>query len=77
MVRAGLRALLAGFEGMTVVAEAADGAAALKELDRLQLLGEPADVVLMDLQMGSGMDGVAATARIRARESAGQPARRC
>lgn len=74
VVRAGLRAMLSDFEGMTVAAEAADGAAALKELDRLAALGEPADVVLMDLQMGAGMDGVTATARIKANGDAGKAA---
>ncbi|WP_341393078.1 response regulator transcription factor [Arthrobacter sp. G119Y2] len=66
VVRAGLRAMLGDFEGVEVAAEAADGAAALTELDRLQALGTPADVVLMDLQMGQGMDGVTATRKIRA-----------
>jgi len=70
---AGLRAMLSGFDGMTVVAEAADGAAALREVDRLAAFGEPVDLVLMDLQMGSGMDGVAATARIRDNAAASQP----
>lgn len=65
VVRAGLRAMLGDFEGMTVVAEAADGAAALAELSKLEALGEPADVVLMDLQMGAGMDGVTATGKIK------------
>ncbi|WP_427008048.1 response regulator [Pseudarthrobacter sp. H2] len=65
VVRAGLRAMLTEFEGISVAAEAADGNAALKELKRLQTLGEPVDVVLMDLQMGAGMDGVTATAKIR------------
>ncbi|MEV8041697.1 MULTISPECIES: response regulator transcription factor [unclassified Arthrobacter] len=72
VVRAGLRAMLAGCEGITVAAEAADGAAAIAELSRLHTLGEPADVVLMDLQMGAGMDGVTATGRIRA-GAAGTP----
>jgi len=70
VVRAGLRAMLTDFEGISVAAEAADGAAGLKEVERLRLLGEPVDVVLMDLQMGSGMDGVSATARLRAQASA-------
>lgn len=65
VVRAGLRAMLTEFDGITIAAEAADGSAAIKELERLQILGEPVDVVLMDLQMGAGMDGVSATARIR------------
>ncbi|MGX5716624.1 response regulator [Arthrobacter sp. MAHUQ-56] len=65
VVRAGLRAMLTGIEGISIAAEAADGKAALKELARLAALGEPVDVVLMDLQMGEGMDGVTATAAIR------------
>ena len=72
VVRAGLRAMLGDLEGITVVAEAADGGAALAGLARLHTLGEPADVVLMDLQMGAGMDGVTATGRIKAGE-AGEP----
>ena len=68
VVRAGLRAMLADFPGVAVVAEAADGAAALTELTRLNTLGEPVQLVLMDLQMGSGMDGVTATGKIRAGE---------
>ncbi|WP_035743424.1 response regulator [Arthrobacter sp. MA-N2] len=66
VVRAGLRAMLADFEGVRVVAEASDGDAALAELSKLHTLGEPVDVVLMDLQMGSGMDGVTATGKIKA-----------
>jgi DNA-binding NarL/FixJ family response regulator len=73
VVRAGLRAMLGDLEGITVVAEAADGGAALAGLAKLHTLGEPADVVLMDLQMGTGMDGVTATGRIKAGE-AGRPA---
>ena len=65
VVRAGLQAMLTGFDGISVVAEAADGDAALKELQRRAALGEAMDVVLMDLQMGAGMDGVTATAKIR------------
>ncbi|WP_211877522.1 response regulator [Pseudarthrobacter albicanus] len=70
VVRTGLRAMLTEFEGISVAAEAADGDAALKELKRLQTLGDPVDVVLMDLQMGAGMDGVTATAQIRLLEVA-------
>jgi DNA-binding NarL/FixJ family response regulator len=70
VVRAGLRAMLTDFDGFTVVAEAPEGAAAIKEIQRLQTLGEPLDVVLMDLQMGAGMDGVTATRAIKALSSA-------
>ncbi|RAN70809.1 DNA-binding response regulator [Bacillus sp. SRB_336] len=70
VVRAGLRAMLTDFEGFTVVAEAPEGAAAIKEIERLQTLGDPLDVVLMDLQMGAGMDGVTATRAIKALSSA-------
>lgn len=65
VVRAGLRAMLADFEGMSVIAEAADGGSALQELARLAALGESVDVVLMDLQMGAGLDGVRATEQIK------------
>lgn len=61
VVRAGLRAVLEGFGNITVTAEAADGQQAL------ETLSDPAmsvDVVVMDLQMGSGMDGIEATRRI-------------
>jgi len=73
VVRAGLRAMLSDFEGITVAAEAGDGAAALVQLTRLHTLGEPVDVVLMDLQMGSGMDGVTATEKIKAGEAGTPP----
>lgn len=69
VVRAGLRALLE-VSGITVLAEAADGAEALTQLDALTAGGERPDVVLMDLQMGAGMDGVSATQAIRRRPDA-------
>jgi DNA-binding NarL/FixJ family response regulator len=53
--------------GLATVGEAADGAAALRLLAESD--GRPddkPDVVLMDLQMGSGMHGVEATRRINA-----------
>ncbi|GAA1973240.1 response regulator transcription factor [Catenulispora subtropica] len=62
VVRRGLRAVLADLPEIELVGEAADGAEALEVLDR-----ERPDIVLMDLQMGSGMHGVEATRRIAAR----------
>ena len=63
VVRAGVRAVVEAHPDLTVVAEAADGAEAIGVLEA----GEPAvDVVLMDLQMGAGMDGVTATRAVRA-----------
>ena len=64
VVRAGVRAVVEAHPDLTVVAEAADGAEAIGVLEA----GEPAvDVVLMDLQMGAGMDGVTATRAVRER----------
>ncbi|GAA2055685.1 response regulator transcription factor [Catenulispora yoronensis] len=65
VVRRGLRALLADLPEIELVGEAADGAEALDLLER-----ERPDIVLMDLQMGSGMHGVEATRRIAARADA-------
>ncbi len=62
VVRHGLKAMFAERPDMDVVAEAADGRAALDVL-----AGDPVtevDVVLMDLRMGTGMDGVTAIRRI-------------
>lgn len=58
VVRAGLRALLEA-SGVQVVAEAASGAEAV-DLVRTT----PVDVVLMDLQLGAGIDGVEATRQV-------------
>ncbi|PSL01062.1 LuxR family two component transcriptional regulator [Murinocardiopsis flavida] len=60
LVRAGFRALLNSAPDISVVAEAADGAEAV----RLAAAERP-DVVLMDIRM-PGMDGLAATERILA-----------
>ncbi|GAB3535702.1 response regulator transcription factor [Arthrobacter tecti] len=65
VVRAGLRAMLGELDGVTIAAEAADGAEAIVMLKRAQTLGERIDVVLMDLQMGAGMDGVTASREIQ------------
>jgi DNA-binding NarL/FixJ family response regulator len=59
VVRAGLRALLSSAEGIEVVGEAGSGEEALAMTTRLR-----PDVVLMDLQLGEGMDGVTATRRL-------------
>ncbi len=60
VVRTGLRMLLEA-SGLEVVAEASNGP------DGVRLAGEnDVDVVLMDLQLGDGMDGVAATELILA-----------
>ncbi|MFE4055418.1 response regulator [Streptomyces sp. NPDC059096] len=56
VVRAGLRALLSSTGGIEVVGEAGSGEEALAMAGRVR-----PDVVLMDLQLGVGMDGVTAT----------------
>ncbi|MFJ9089244.1 response regulator [Streptomyces sp. NPDC102384] len=61
VVRAGLRALLSSTDGMEVVGEADSGERALAMAEALR-----PDVVLMDLQLGTGMDGVEATRRLTA-----------
>ncbi|MFJ9798125.1 response regulator [Streptomyces sp. NPDC101145] len=59
VVRAGLLALLGSEPGIEVVGEAGSGEEADARAARLR-----PDVVLMDLQLGPGMDGVEATRRI-------------
>ena len=59
VVRAGLRALLSSAPDIDVVGEAGTGEEALAAAAKLK-----PDIVLMDLQLGPGMDGVTATRRI-------------
>lgn len=59
VVRAGLRAIIEA-RGFTVVGEASTGEEALVTASELN-----PDVVLCDLRMGEGMDGVATTAALR------------
>ncbi|MFJ9009845.1 response regulator [Streptomyces canus] len=66
VVRAGLRALLASADGIDVVGEAATGEEALAMAAHLG-----PDVVLMDLQLDDGMDGVTAIRRLTAEGSRG------
>jgi DNA-binding NarL/FixJ family response regulator len=61
LVRAGLRMILETAEDLTVVGDAEDGRAAIAAVDRYR-----PDVVLMDIRM-PGLDGLAATAALRAR----------
>jgi len=61
LVRAGLRMILETAEDLTVVGDAGDGRAAIAAVDRYR-----PDVVLMDIRMPK-LDGLAATAAIRAR----------
>ncbi|WP_443050542.1 response regulator [Streptomyces sp. H27-D2] len=61
VVRAGLLALLGSAPGIEVVGEAGNGEEAVATAEKLR-----PDVVLMDLQLGAGIDGIEATRRIAA-----------
>jgi DNA-binding NarL/FixJ family response regulator len=65
VVRRGLLAFLATEPDLDVVGDAAGGAQAVAELERLDAAGRRPDVVLMDLQMDP-VDGIDTTRRIRA-----------
>ena len=68
VVRSGLRALLGTQPDIQVVAEAASGEEALVQMEQLG----PA-VVVMDLAMGAGMDGIEAIKQLRrAQQQAGR-----
>lgn len=62
VVRRGLRAFLGAVPGITVIAEAPDGRAAVEEIGRLAAFARIPDVVLMDLMMPrmNGIDAIAA-----------------
>ncbi|MFE0807118.1 response regulator [Streptomyces sp. NPDC058794] len=68
VVRAGLLALLDSAPGIEVVGEAGTGEEALALAARLA-----PDVVLMDLQLGAGIDGVETTRRLTAAPAAAAP----
>lgn len=65
VVRSGLRAVLETSADLSVVGEAATGEEAVVLAEHLR-----PDVVLCDLRLGDGMDGIAATAALRALEPA-------
>jgi DNA-binding NarL/FixJ family response regulator len=64
LVRSGLTMMLDGADGLRVVGEAGDGEQVPAALD-----AHPTDVVLMDIRMPR-VNGIAATARVRARADA-------
>ena len=64
VVRSGLKALLGTQPDIQVVAEAASGEEALVQTEQFS----PA-VVVMDLAMGAGMDGIEAIKQLRRRDS--------
>ncbi|MCH8613924.1 response regulator [Arsenicicoccus dermatophilus] len=66
IVRAGLHTLLAADPRIDVVGEAASGEEALVVVDALARAGQGPDLVLMDLQLGTGITGIEATRQLRA-----------
>ncbi|MDN5634736.1 MAG: response regulator transcription factor, partial [Brevibacterium sp.] len=62
VVRAGLRSVIDAPEHIAVVGEAGSGEEALAAVDELT-----PDVVLCDLRLGAGIDGIEVTKRLNAR----------
>src|SRR6266508_3136640 len=62
VVRRGLRSYLESFADLTVVGEAASGEDALAQIE-----GWLPDVVVMDIRMPGGIDGIEATRHLRLR----------
>ncbi|WP_027343745.1 response regulator [Hamadaea tsunoensis] len=60
LIRTGLAMILSSQPDIEIAGEAADGAAALREIASLATAGTPVDVVIMDIRMPV-MDGVTAT----------------
>lgn len=67
LVRSGLRMMLTGDQAITVVGEAGDGTEVPVAVEEYR-----PDVVLMDVRM-PGVDGIAATARLRAADEVATP----
>lgn len=65
VVRAGLRSMLTETGGIEVAAEAVNGESAISTMQRQDADQAGIDVVLMDLQLGPGIDGIAATRRLK------------
>ncbi|HQR80377.1 MAG TPA: response regulator transcription factor [Actinomycetota bacterium] len=65
VVRSGLRAVLDGRGTLTIIGEAGTGEEAIVLAEHLR-----PDVVLCDLRLGRGIDGIATTAALRALEPA-------
>lgn len=65
VVRSGLRAVIDAGEAVQVIGEAATGEEAIKLATHLQ-----PDVVLCDLRLGAGIDGIETTAALRALDPA-------
>src|SRR5690606_15764886 len=61
IVRTGLRALFENYEDISVLSEAGSGEEAVELASQT-----PVDVVLCDLRLGDGMNGMATTAALRA-----------